>query len=130
MIWHFIFWISFFARLLLTVIDLYETRKLDVLPLQRRTRNDQRLYGLNKIRQLPLLAAALLSSLFIGGFYLLLAPVLTIAFIFFAQAARQAQNQFVMGEIHYPRLNIVVQIIEVGLCGWIAIDYFSRQGTL
>lgn len=113
MIWLFIFWISFSSRLLLTLIDLFETKNLRSKSALGHSDNDKRLYGINKTRQIPLLAVALISAFGMGGIYIALAPIIAAEAILFAKEARRAEHQISLGIVKYPRLIIIMQMIEV-----------------
>lgn len=112
------------------MIDILETRKLGATPPDLRPHRAERLYGINKIRQLPLLAAAFVSSIGIGGLYLALVPVLAVEMVLFAKAAGRARAEFASGRIHYPRSIVALQIAEVLLTACILVTMrlseFSR----
>ncbi len=124
MLWYMLFWISFVARALLTAIDLLETRNFRIYP-DRRSRNAARLYGINKIRQLPLLAVAFVSAIGIGGLHFLLCPVLAVEIFLFAKAAQTATGEFTSGKFHFPRPNLAMQIAEAVLIACLALICFT-----
>lgn len=131
MIWLFVFWIAFSARIILSLIDVWETKKLNKRLVDGSIlSNEVRLYGINRIRQIPLLMAELVGcALSSWPHYMLLPFIIAQLVLVFKDSNANHSNA---GKTHltYDRRIFVLQGLEVVLVAAIYLFLFvAAQGV-
>jgi hypothetical protein len=102
------------ARIGLTSIDLYETRKLRQRALSGTIEpNEQKLYGINKIRQLPLILVEIVSVVMIWNHLSLLAIILLPQAYLFLTHNKQSRDKVSRGDYRFDGRVLILQVAEI-----------------
>lgn len=108
------FWIAFSARIILSLIDVLETKKLNKRLVDGSILiNEVRLYGVNRIRQIPLLVAELIGCALSSWPHYILLPVIIAQLVLVFKDSNANHSNEGKNRLTYDRRIFVLQALEV-----------------
>ena len=125
------FWIAFSARIILSLIDVLETKKLNKRLVDGSIlSNEVRLYGVNRIRQIPLLVAELIGCALSSWPHYILLPVIIAQLVLVFKDLNANHSNEGKNRLTYDRRIFVLQALEVVLAAAIYLFLFvAAQGA-